>query len=388
MQRPVWLICGTHLLVEVYILVQVALIPVLIQEFGMGIIEASLIATIPSLVALLMNLPAGFLADRFSPNQLLGMSMLIEGASALLVSQTRDFLTLLLCVSLLKLSSPLYHISGLSQISRLAEPKKIVRQIGFHNALGNVGTTAGLITLAACLPTIGWRWTYFFWALPAIAWGFIVLRSAPLKIKVDNKPRARMTESLSKLRLILLSGLLAFLVIIAFREVGATSVFTYMTTFFVDIRGLSEFAASLVFSIGPFAGIFGSLAGGYFAERVGAKKAFSWAILGCLLSILGLLFFSHIYLVVFAYVLYALFNYAVLSPMNAIVAGFAPLSDRGLGYSVYFFTEGVVASATPTLAAGLIQLTNVWFILPMSAVFLLASLFILQFLYQTKRRAY
>jgi predicted MFS family arabinose efflux permease len=382
MQRPIWLICGTHLLVEVYLLVQVALIPVLIQEFGMGILEASLIATIPSLVALLMNLPVGLLADRFSPNQLLCTSMLIEGASALLVSQTRDFWTLLLCVSLLKLSSPVYHVSGLSQISRLAEPKKIVRQIGFHNALGNVGTTTGLITLAASLPTIGWRWTYFFWAFPAIVWGFIVLRSKPLKVKGDNKPEGRKTRSLNRLRLILLPGLLTFLVIMAIREVGATSASTYMTTFFVDIRGLPESTASLVFSIGPVVGIFGSLAGGYFAERDRAKKVLSWTIWGCALSILGLSFFSHIYLAVFAYVLYAFFNYAAWSPMNAAVAGLTPLSDRGLGYSVYFFIEGLVASATPTLAAGLIQLTNVWFIFPMSAAFFLVSLFILLFLYQ------
>lgn len=77
--------------VEVFLLVQVALIPVLIQEFDMSLLQASLIATIPSLMTLLMNLPSGLLADRFSPNQLLCMSMLIEGVSALLVSQTRDF---------------------------------------------------------------------------------------------------------------------------------------------------------------------------------------------------------------------------------------------------------------------------------------------------------
>jgi len=384
MQRPIWLICGTHMFVEVYLLMQVALIPVLIREFSMSLLEASLIATVPSLVALLVNLPSGILADRFSTNQLLFASMLIEGTSALLVSQTKDFWTLLLCVSFLRLSSPVYHISGLSQISRLAEPKQLGRQVGFHNALGNVGTAGGLITLAAFLPTVGWRWTYFFWAVPAIVWSFIVLGSAQLKVRVSGRPEGKKTGSLSKLRLILLSGLLAFLIVIGVREVGATSTSTYMTTFFVDVGGLTESTASLIFSLGPFAGIFGSLAGGYLAEKIGAKKALSWAILGCALSILGLSFASHIYLLVFAYVLYALFNNAVWSPMNTTVADLTPLSDRGLSYSVYFFAEGLVASTTPTLAAGLIQLTNVWLIFPISAAFLFASGIILQLLNQRK----
>ena len=62
-----------------------------------------------------------------------------------------------------------------------------------------------------------------------------------------------------------------------------------------------------------------------------------------------------------------------------------PVTERGLGYSVYFFMEGLLASVTPTLAAGVIQLTDVWFILPISVIFLIASVIVLQFLAYPKR---
>ena len=145
MEKPLWMICTTHMLLEIYLLIQVAIIPVLIEEFQLSLLEASLIATVPSFVQLLMNIPTGFLTERFSPNKLLFISMLIEGLSALLVSQTNTFWLLVLGVSLLKISSPVYHISGLSQISRLAKSNQVNRSMGFHNAFGSLGSALGLV---------------------------------------------------------------------------------------------------------------------------------------------------------------------------------------------------------------------------------------------------
>src|SRR5512136_1509852 len=108
MDKPLWMICTTHMFVEVYLLMQVALIPVIVQEFQLSLLEASLVATVPSFVALLLNIPSGFLADRFNPNQLLFASMVFEGFSGLLISQANNFWLLVIELSVLKISSPLY----------------------------------------------------------------------------------------------------------------------------------------------------------------------------------------------------------------------------------------------------------------------------------------
>ena len=151
MQKPVWMICTTHMFVEVFYLTQVALIPVIVREFQLSLLEASLVATVPSLVALLMNIPSGLLADRVSVNRLLCLSMTIEGLSALLVSQTGNFWSLVVALSLMRIASPLYHISGLSQITKIAKRERLSMAMGLHNALGNLGTGAGVISLAILL---------------------------------------------------------------------------------------------------------------------------------------------------------------------------------------------------------------------------------------------
>jgi len=366
--------------IEIYLFVQVALIPVIVQEFQLSLIEASLVATIPSLIALLMNIPSGFLADRLSTNHLLFTSMLIEGFSALLISQTNNFWTLVLGVSLLKISSPIYHISGLSQMSRFVKLERMGRSIGIHNALGNIGSAAGILTLTLFLLTLGWRWTYLFWGTPILIWGLILLTSPQLKTKRINRNDTEQKTTPKKLSYIFSTSLLIFLVAISLREVGSTSAYTFMTTYFVNVRGLFESTATLIFGLGPFIGIIGSICGGYLTEHAGAKKALSVAILGCMISLLILSLMTHTLLLSLLYAIYALFMSLLWSPMNTIVAAVTPESKRGLSYSIYFFAEGLTASITPTIAAGVIAASSIWFVFPFSVAFMTLGLTTLQFL--------
>ena len=386
MEKPLWMICTTHMFLEVYLLIQVALIPVIIQEFQLSPLEASLVVTIPSLVQLLMNIPSGFLADRFNTQHLLFASMLVEGVSAIIVSQTSNFWTLVVAVSFVKISSPLYHISGLSQISRLAKPKQINRSMGFHNAFGSLGSAIGVVSLAVFMLTLGWRWTYLFWAVPILIWGCIILMSSQLKTKRFEKTETKSKLGSRRLSFILSSGLLFFLIAIAFSEVGGTGSSTFMTTYFVETRNLSESTASLIFGLGPFMGIVGSLSGGYLGERIGAKKTLNYAIIGCAISLFILSLASQLYFLALIYILYSFFNNAVWSPINSLVADMTPITERGLSFSVYFFTEGLIDSIAPTLAAGVIELSDVWFVFPFSIVFFVACLVILQFLPNHKQK--
>jgi MFS family permease len=386
MEKPLWMICTTHMFLEVYLLIQVALIPVIIQEFQLSPLEASLVVTIPSLIQLLVNIPSGFLADRFNIHHLMFASMLVEGVSAVVVSQTSSFWTLVVAVSFLKISSPLYHISGLSQISRLAKPEQTSRSMGFHNAFGSLGSAIGVVSLAVFMSTLGWRWTYLFWAVPILIWGCIILMSSQFKTKRFEKANAKSEFGLRGLSLIFSSGLLLFLIAIAVREVGGTGSSTFMTTYFVETRNLSEATASLIFSLGPFMGIVGSLSGGYLGERIGARKALSYVIIGCAISLFILSLASQLYFLILIYIVYAFFSNAVWSPINAIVADMTPITERGLSFSVYFFTEGLIGSIAPTLAAGIVELSNVWFVLPYSVLFFVICLVILQFLPSRKEQ--
>jgi predicted MFS family arabinose efflux permease len=227
---------------------------------------------------------------------------------------------------------------------------------------------------------LGWRWTYLFWAFPILAWGFLILGSSHFQTKrtenIETKPRT----GLKRWSLILSSGLIVFLTAIAVREVGASASSTYITTYFVKSRNLTESTASLIFGLGPFVGVPASLIGGYLGERTGARKALMWTIVGCAISLIVLGLVSHLYLLILVYVLFSFFSNAMWAPMNALVPDVAPMTDIGLGWSIYFFTDGITAAIAPTLAAGAMELSEISFVFPFSAIFLVSSLIILQFL--------
>jgi MFS family permease len=177
-----------------------------------------------------------------------------------------------------------------------------------------------------------------------------------------------------------------FLFVVAVREIGATGSSTFMTTYFVDFRNLPETTASLVFAFGPVMGIFGSLGGGFFAERLGARRALKWTILCCSVSLLALSVMTQLYLLAAVYLVYALFNNALWSPINTIVASITPEAERGLSYSLYFFTEGLMDSVAPSIAAAVIMSSSVWHVFPFSVAFFILGLIILQFLPRFERK--
>jgi len=376
MDRHFWMVCVTHMFVEVYFLVQVALIPVFIREFQLSLFEASFVATVPSFIQLITNIPTGYLADRIGTNHILFMSMIAEGVSALAISQTNNFWMLVLGVSVMRASSPLYHITGLSHITQIVKQEKIARSMGFHNALGSFGSAIGLISLALFLSTTGWRWIYILWSVPIVIWGFVLLKSSQLKISRTARDEKGMT--LNRSPIVFSFEFLIFLVAIGLREVGNTGTATFMTTYLVEIRELSEAAASLIFGLGPLMGIVGSLGGGYLGEKVGAKKALDIAMLGCIVSLSVLAASAQFHFLTFVYLVYAFFSNSVWSPMNTIVADLTPVTERGLSFSVYFFSEGLVVSITPAIAAAIIGLSDVWHIFPFSIIFLTTGLITLR----------
>lgn len=217
-------------------------------------------------------------------------------------------------------------------------------------------------------------------------WGLVILTSSELKNNRAERTAGEHSGGWARWSLLFSSGFVILLTMVAVREVGTTGSQTFMTTYFVDSKGISEAVASFIFGLGPFVGIVGSVMGGYLCERIGAKNAFNWVTLAAAVMLFTLSLMSQLPLLVLTYVVYSFFGSAVWSPMNTIVANVTPLTQRGLGYSFYFFVEGLVASITPTLAAGIIELSDVWFIFPISATFLIASVIVLQFLIYQKPR--
>jgi predicted MFS family arabinose efflux permease len=312
------MVCGTHMLIEVFSLMHLTLLPVFVDEFQLSLVEVSLLVSIQSFVGLVMNVPAGILADRLNPKVLLIGSMMIEGGSALLISQMHQYWTLVLGVALMSIASPVYHISGLSQISTSATRKQISSLMGTHNALGSIGAAMGSLSLSVSLATLGWRTIYLVWSLPILLWGGVLFRSFPIETIRSVPEQSPVIPRSVKLTRIFNRDFLVFLTSIGVREVGVTSIVTFMTLYLVTVRGVSQSVATLIFGLAPVVGIIASLSGGYLGDRWGAKRILSVAYLGTCLFLILLAFATDIPSLSVFYVIFSFWNTSVWTPMNGV----------------------------------------------------------------------
>lgn len=384
MRKEFWVICTTHLSIELYFLVHVTLLPVFIEEFRLSLPEAALVATAPTLLSLVANLPSGFVADRLNVKPILLLCLLLEALGGLIAGQSPNVYVLVLGITLIRVTSPFYHNSALASISKLFARERTSKAMGYHNAFGSIGTSVGSLAVSAILLRLNWRWAYLIWVAPLLAWALVISRThfPPRDLEPLERAAAELRAPRRR-RLEFKAGFLtfsfsAFLLAMSLWQAGFSVVSTFATTYFVQEKGLSESTASLIFGLGPLLGIGGSLLGGHLGDRIGEKKAIISSVLGSALSLAPMAVASTPETLALTYGLYTCLTYSVWSPQSTMVAGLTPPTRRGAAYSTIFFLQQAVSAASPILASGVILLTGLWAIFPIGLLSIAVTIACLQ----------
>lgn len=376
-----WVICTTHLSIELYFLVHVTLLPVFIEEFRLSLPEAALVATIPTVLSLAANLPSGIVADRLSLKPVLLLCLLLEALGGLIAGQSTDVYHLILGITLIRLASPLYHNSALTSISQLSSKERTSRLMGYHNAFGSVGSSVGSLAVSVILLRLNWRWAFLIWSAPVLAWTLVVMKSRlphrqatlPAGGSATNEVTRRAQAPVDKPGFLTFS-FSAFLLAMSVWQAGNSVISTFATTYFVHEKGLSESTASLIYGLGPLLGIGGSLLGGHLGDRIGEKRAIVASLLASIASLAAMASASTPASLAVTYGLYTCVTYSVWSPQATMVAGLTPPTRRGAAYSTIFFLQHSVSAAAPVLASGAILLSGLWAIFPVSLLSLAVTI--------------
>jgi FSR family fosmidomycin resistance protein-like MFS transporter len=109
----------THVLVHVFTRIHPTLFPLLRIEFGLSLTQLGVIASIPRLFGSLLSLPSGWLSDRFGSKLMILVSLCISCLGILIASQTHNYATLILAISLVSINITIYHPASYRLITRL-----------------------------------------------------------------------------------------------------------------------------------------------------------------------------------------------------------------------------------------------------------------------------
>jgi len=72
----------THLMLEIFLFMHPAILPLLMREFNLNIVQAGLILTVPSIIRLSSNILGGALADKLDARYMLILGAVLSGSGA------------------------------------------------------------------------------------------------------------------------------------------------------------------------------------------------------------------------------------------------------------------------------------------------------------------
>lgn len=371
----------THMLAHVLMRVHLAIFPIIRKEFNLSLLQLGIIASVPHVVQVILSIPIGILVDRFGSKRMIITSLCIAIIASLVGSLTLDPFTLALAVSLVYLTTTVYHASSYSFLTNIFRGQNTAKAIGIQDIGGNLGTAIGPISVSVLIGALAfsWRQVYLFWFLPILL-GVLCIHSLNAKPREDVK-RSASSEVLAESKDVLMfsSSLALFLIFITLKGLAGSMVEVFVPIYLVDEKKISETLSSLIFGSSMLVGMVGAPVGGFLGARYGEKR---WLLVIIALgsTALGLsVVLPSLFAFVAMYMIYELCNSLQMSSRSAIMARLSPSRNRGLGYALYFLPGSLMGVIAPIIAAGVASSSGLASIFIVAMVIYIVSLFLLRF---------
>ena len=338
---------GSHLSVHALMLALPSLIPIIRNEFNVGLDTLGFVVTISAFMFGLGAIPAGWAEKRFGGRQLLLIYQFGSSLSAILVALSSSFEMMVISLGLMGFFCSIYHPAGLTLISHRVN--KLTKGMAVHGIFGSTGSALGPILATAVAALISWRASYAvlgtFNGILAISTFFAI----PYRRRADipEEEFANHEEKTNKPALILYFLTNAFL---GMAYYGFT---TFMPVHFADNTNslLPSMSANMKAGLFPtmvfIAGIGGQLIGARIGDRFHKPTALLLIILANIPFFILMGYTTDLFLVLSSLMLgVAYFSNQPIG--NTLIAQFTRSQNRGLGYGISFFLSFGIGS----LAAG------------------------------------
>ena len=350
------------------------------EDFGISYSALGFSATAMFAAAGLMQVPAGFLVDRFGAKRVLigGMTMLTGGI--LLAGLAPDYWMFTIALVIAGAGNSVFHPADFAILNARIGPARIGHAFSVHGIGGTIGYASAPPLMLALGTAYGWRTAAMAAGIFGLVFTAILAAQKDLQGATPQPRAAGAAAEVSEGFRTLLTGPVlmcaGFFVLSAFSLISLQS---FAVPVMVNVYGVSAAAASAALSgylVGSIGGMFG---GGFivthskrFGLVAGASVVISAAVLlGVALSDLkagGLL----------AAMVVAGFFVGLMNPSrDTIIRQIAPAKSRGKVYGFVYSGLDIGAATGPIIAGWLIDHGEPRLVFMASAVALLLSAFTL-----------
>jgi predicted MFS family arabinose efflux permease len=340
-------------------------LPLIRTDLGLSFTQAGTLAAASNLTYALMQVPSGYLADRFTPRRLFMIGLLGMNLLAMLFAVLDSYPLLLIDQALAGFFRALVFTPGMLLMTGLFPPGRRATAMGLYV----VGGFSSNILLSAIGPLLvgplGWRTLFLLFAgfglLSLVLYRFLA-GPAPLR-KPSSAVRFTELPNLVRQRIVQLTG------VIQFTRLAVAQGFTFwLPTYLVVDRGQSLATAGLVAAVAAAISAPVNYLGGYLSDRLNRPLlviggSLTLLTLGLtlltyvpgMLGVLGVVALISLAIQVYFGPLFAL-PLQVLGDRNAgLISGFGNFCAN-LGSFAFVYALGAVKDATGSFRAGFLSL--------------------------------
>jgi MFS family permease len=278
-----------HMTEHLYVGVITVALPVIGSAMGLSMAQIGSLVSTRSLVAGIVNLPSGFLADAIRRRTvLLGVCLIFLGLASLLMSFAQGFWTLMAFMAIGGIGSGSFHPQSIAILSTAYRERRAFA-LGIHDSAANLGEVIAPLTIGALLAYTDWRTTLQIWALPGLVVGISYAMFFPEIDRQVNRG-ARWQRLLPK-ELVKNRDMLVMFLVSVFRTLGQSALTValplYLTLHLkLSVAVMGIYISTLFF----FAGISPSISG-WVADRIGRIPLI---IIGSALAALSVVALPHL----------------------------------------------------------------------------------------------
>ncbi len=266
------------------------LLPEIQTAFGLNNAAVGFLNTARSFAGSGSNLPAGFVADRFSNRwgRILGLLMLVIGVFQFIMGSVNGYWGILMCAVVVSAAISFWHPPAMAALSHRF-PARRGFFISLHGSGGSVGEATGPLMVGALLGVMAWQGILQVSALPALVTGvavwFLMRNVTGYETNVGS-----FKSYLASLRPFLTNpALLLVFFSVGGSNMAQSAVSTFLPIYLRNDLGYDPITAAGHLFLGQVAGIASAPVLGYLSDRYGRRRVLVPALL-CLAS--GILLMS------------------------------------------------------------------------------------------------
>ncbi len=230
-------------------------------EFSTTSAQLGMLSSIYFFVYGFMQIPIGYLADRYNPGKVLGFFLMLAAAGSLLFGTAGSFGIAMLARGLTSLGLASTYVTSTKLFGKVFDRKGFILSTGILITVGNIGSMTAASPLAAIVDSLGWRWSFLIMSgITAViaAATFIILGRKEYSPAASRAARGKGGISRFELTLSLILGVAVFL------KNGPLFSFQGLwgVPYLMDVHALSRMQASTVLMVmSASAAVAGALGG-------------------------------------------------------------------------------------------------------------------------------